>query len=103
MTPARVVITRTSDEDARERQVVLSIDGENVATLMFGGTVTRELAPGHHRLRAHNTLFWKTVDFELQAGETATFSIVNRPGRGTFGMLSVLGARPLYLEVRREK
>ena len=101
MTPARVVVTRTSEEDAGERQVVLSIDGAKAATLMFGGTMTRELAPGPHRLRAHNTLVWKTIDFTLQPGETATFTVVNRPGRGTFGLLSVLGARPLYLELRR--
>lgn len=103
MTPASVVIARTSDDDARERQVVLSIDGEKVATLMFGGTIRREIEPGKHRLRAHNTLVWKTVDFEVQPGETAAFTVVNRPGRGTFGLLSLIGARPLYVEVRRDR
>ncbi len=102
MNPTRLVIARTSDEDARERQVVVSIDGQKAATLMFGGTFTREVAPGTHRLRAHNTLVWKTVDFDVKPGETAAFTVVNRPGRGTFGLLSVLGARPLYVEVRRE-
>jgi hypothetical protein len=102
MSPARVTIARTSDEDARERQVVVSIDGEKVATLLFGGTITRELPPGPHRLRAHNTLVWKTVDFDLEPGEDAAFTVVNRPGRGTFGLLSLLGARPLYVDVRRE-
>lgn len=102
MTAARVVIARTSDDDARERQVVLSLDGRKIATLMFGGTITRELEPGPHRLRAHNTLVWKTVDFDVQPGETAVFTVVNRPGRGTFGLLSLIGARPLYVEVRRD-
>lgn len=102
MTPARVAIARTSDDDARERQIVLSIDGATVATLLFGGTVTREIAPGRHRLRAHNTLVWKTVEFDVAAGETASFTVVNRPGRGTFGLLSLIGARPLYVEVRRD-
>jgi hypothetical protein len=102
MTAARVVVARKSDEDARDRQVVVSIDGKPLATLMFGQTAARELEPGPHRLRAHNTLVWKTVDFELQPGETAQFSVINRPGRGTFGLLSLLGARPLYLDVRRD-
>lgn len=102
MTAARVTIARRDGEDARERQVVVAIDGETVATLMFGGSITREVAPGRHRLRAHNTLVWKTLDFEVQAGESATFTVVNRPGRGTFGLLSLLGARPLYLDLRRE-
>ena len=103
MSTARVTIARTSDEDARERQVIVSIDGARVATLMFGGTVTRELEPGAHRLRAHNTLVWKTLDFDLQPGEHASFTVVNRQGRGTFGMLSILGARPLYLDLRRDE
>jgi len=101
MTSARVVVARTSDDDARERQVVLSLDGRKIATLMFGGTMTRELEPGPHRLRAHNTLVWKTVEFDVKPGETAVFTVVNRPGRGTFGLLSLIGARPLYVEVRR--
>lgn len=102
MTPARVTIRRRSDADARERQVVISIDGGKIATLMFGESVTRDLAPGAHRLRAHNTLVWKTLEFALQPGEDAVFTVVNRPGRGTFGLLSVLGARPLYLDLFRE-
>lgn len=102
MTSGRVTVTRRSDEDARERQVVVAIDGEKIATLMFGGAITRELAPGKHRLRAHNTLVWKTLEFDLAPGEHVAFSVINRPGRGTFGLLSVLGARPLYLDVQRE-
>lgn len=102
MTAARVTIARRDGEDARERQVVIALDGEKIATLMFGGSVTREVAPGRHRLRAHNTLVWKTLDFDVQPGDTAAFAVVNRPGRGTFGLLSLLGARPLYLDLRRE-
>ena len=102
MTGARVVIERRSDQDAQERQVVVAIDGKKVATLMFGETATSEVEPGRHRLRAHNTLLWKTVEFDVKSGETARFSVVNRPGRGTSGLLSLIGARPLYLEVRRD-
>ena len=100
--PCHITVRRTSPEDAQERQVVVSIDGARIATLMFGDVVTRDVEAGRHRLRAHNTLVWKTLDFEIAAGETARFSTVNRPGRGTFGLLSILGARPLYLELTRE-
>ena len=102
MTGARVTVSRVSAEDAQERQVVVSLDGKPLATLMFGDEVTREIEPGPHRLRAHNTLVWKTINFDVEAGATARFSIVNRPGGGTFGLLSILGARPLYLTVTRE-
>lgn len=103
MTPARVIIARNADEDARERQVVVSIDGQKIATLMYGDAITRDLPPGPHRLRAHNTLVWKTIDFVLEPGDTTSFTVVNRPGRGTFGLLSLIGARPLYLEIRRDR
>ena len=103
MEPGRITIARTSPDDARERQVVVSLDGRKLATLMFGGTFDTEVAPGRHRLRAHNTLVWKTLDFDIRAGETARFSIVNRPGRGTFGLLSILGARPLYVELTQDR
>ena len=83
--------------------MVVAIDGRRVATLMFGQTATTEVAPGRHRLRAHNTLVWKTVDFDVKSGETARFTVVNRPGRGTSGLLSLIGARPLYVEIRREQ
>ncbi len=45
MPAARVTITRNAPEDAQERQVVVSIDGKKVATLLFGGaylTLTRD-------------------------------------------------------------
>ena len=102
MTSARVTVSRAHDEDARERQVVVSLDGSKIATLMFGDVITRDVEPGRHRLRAHNTLMWRTIDFDVAAGATVRFTVINRPGRGTSGLLSILGARPLYLQVTRE-
>jgi hypothetical protein len=102
MSQARLTVSRTSPDDARERQVVVSLDGRKMATLLFGGTITRDIEPGPHRLRAHNTLVWKTLDFEIAPGDEARFTVVNRPGRGTTGLLSILGARPLYLELTRD-
>ena len=51
--------------------------------------------------KAYNTLVWKTLDFELKAGEHATFSVVNVPGKWTYSLLALLGAGPLYLEFDR--
>ena len=102
MTSARVRVTRSAPADAQERQVVVSIDGVKIATLMFGGTITHDVEPGRHRLRVHNTLVWKTAHFDVAEGETAGFSVVNRPGGSTNGLLTILGARPLYLELTRD-
>ena len=99
--PAAVTITRTSQEDFGSRQLVVSLDGEYVATMLWGDSITRELPPGRHRLRIHNTLVWKTVDFVLAPNEQIFFEAINRAGRGTYLMLFVIGVGPLYVTIRR--
>ena len=44
---------------------------------------------------------WKTIDFELKPGEQVFFEAINRTGPGTYVMLLILGAGPLYLTLRR--
>ena len=99
----RITVTRNDARDVQDRQVVVSLDGERLATLLYGKEVTREVAAGQHRLRAHNTLFWKTIDFDLAPGEHARFRAINRAGAGTFSMLGVLGVGPLFLTFEREQ
>ena len=86
----------------RIRQLVVSVDGEAVGTLMFGEACTAAIGPGSHRLRVHNTLVWKTVHFEAKPGEHVRFSAVNRAGFGTYSMIGLLGAGPLYVAILRE-
>ena len=102
MTGARVTVTRNAPGDAREREVVVSIDGRTLATLRYGGSFTADIEPGPHRLRVHNTLVWKTARFEAAPGDHARFTVINRPGGSTSGLLTILGARPLYLTLTRE-
>ena len=99
---ARVTVTRKNADDVRDRQIVVSIDGEKLATLLFGQEASREIAAGPHRLKAHNTLFWKTLDLELRPGEHARFVVINRAGSGTLSLLGILGVGPLYLTLERE-
>lgn len=98
---ARVTVHRTSAEDAKQRQVILSLDGERLATLLFGQRVTREIAPGWHRLRANNTLVWKTVVFEAVPGADIQFHIVNRAAPGMMWMVALLGAGPMFVSIER--
>ena len=98
-----ITVSRTSPDDVGVREIFVSVDGKEVAILAAGDTVTHELPAGPHRIRAHNTLFWKTHDVVLQPGEHARFTAVNRGGWGTFGFLMVLGAAPLYLTFERER
>ena len=99
---ARVTVTRKEADDVRDRQIVVSIDGEKLGTLLFGQEASREIAPGPHRVKAHNTLFWKNLDVDLQPGEHARFVVINRAGGGTLSLLGILGVGPLYLTFERE-
>jgi len=101
MQPSSVTVTRTSDEDFKERQLVIWIDGEKLGDLMFGHAFSRDVAPGPHTLRVSNTLVWKTVAFDVKPGEQVRFEVVNRPGKLTYPMLVLLGAGPLYVTIKR--
>jgi hypothetical protein len=99
--PARVTVTRNLPIDVQQRQVYVSLDGQPWATLTFGQTATREIPPGAHVIRAHNTLVWKTLQFDAQPGEHVEFDIANRPGRFLLSALALLGVGPLFLTFQR--
>jgi hypothetical protein len=99
---SRVTVRRQSKEDIGWRQIYVSLDDERIAVLEAGQEITREVRPGKHRLRVHNTLFWKTCDFQLSMGEHVSFSTVNRAGFGTYSIAFFLGTNPLYLTLTRD-
>ena len=103
-TPAasQVTIERTAEADVQHRQIILSIDDQPFATLLFGKSETRSVAAGHHKLKAYNTLVWKTIEFDLAPGEHARFQVINRPGRWTYPLVALLGVGPIYLTIERK-
>lgn len=98
---SRLTITRSSTTDVQQRQVIVKLDGEPFATLLFGQTVTREIPPGPHRLRFDNTWVKKAVEFKVDDGEDEQFQVINRAGRFTWWMVGILGAGPMYLTIER--
>jgi len=96
-----VTLARTHPRDVGHRQVIVSIDGGPKVTLLYGESVTYELTPGSHHLRAHNTLVWKNVPFHVETGEHLEFLLINRASPLTLGFLAVLGVAPLFLSVHR--
>ncbi len=98
---AVLTVERRDPADVRIRQLVVSLDGEPFATLLFGEAASRPVPPGPHRLRVHNTLVWKNVPFDAAPGEQVRFRAVNRPGPGSMMLLALLGAGPLYVTVER--
>ena len=99
---ARLVLRRRSDRDARQRQVYASLDGEYLGMMVFGDQIVREIAPGHHLLKANNTLIWKSFPFEARPGEEVTISLVNYQPRGFMAMLAILGVGLLFLSIERD-
>ena len=97
----RLVVVRNSPDDVQQRQVVVSLDGAPLETLLFGESAAREIEPGRHRLKAHNTLVWKTLEFEARPGEEARFLVVNRAGLGSMTLVALLGVGPLYVTLER--
>ena len=100
---ASISVSRECDDDVGFREVFVQVDGKDIGMLRYGDSISHELPAGPHRIRAHNTLFWKTHDVVLQPGEHARFVAANRAGWGTFGLLMFLGAAPLYLTFERAR
>ena len=100
---ATITVRRQSRQDVGYREIYVSLDDKELAILKHGDEVTREIAPGQHRLKAHNTLFKKAIDFSITVGEHASFIAINRAGFGTYSVLAFfLGGGPLYLTFERE-
>ena len=98
---ATITIERTASDDAGIREIYVVLDGQPMAMLHHGETASGHVVPGPHRLQVHNTLFWKTEELTLQAGEHAIFVAANRTGWGTLALLALTGVGPLYLTFER--
>jgi hypothetical protein len=96
---ASLMIVRDHPQDIQDRPVYLWIDGEKWdRVLKYGTTFTRELAPGHHTIKAHNTLFSHTVEFDAAPGETVRYRCENGLTGGGAMMILMMGVA--YLRVR---
>ena len=99
-TQTRLTIHRTSEQDVQQRQVIFSLDGQRITQLLYGQTFTCEISPGTHKLRANNTLVWKTVEFLAPAGTHVHFTCINYAPRGMIYMLATFGVSPLFLALK---
>jgi len=96
-----VTVCRTHRRDIGHRQIFVRIDGGPQVALRFGQSFTLEVQPGRHQLRAHNTLFWRTVTFHVEPGEHLEFLMINKGGPITLGIAAILGAAPVFLKIER--
>lgn len=100
--PVHLVITRNHPKDVQDRPVYLWIDGEKWdGALRYGKTFERDLPPGHHKVRAHNTLFGDTVEFDAKEGETVRYQCENGLTGGGMAMILMMGVAYLKVKLRR--
>lgn len=100
--PARLTVSRTADDDLQDRQVYLYLDGEDWATIYYGQTITKEIPPGRHVLKANNTLVRKSVEFDVRPGQHVRFRCINRPHWSLMLFMAVLGAAIVTVVLERE-
>ena len=96
-----ITFSRTHPSDCGQRQVFARLDGGEQVALLYGDIVTFEVNPGRHKLRVHNTLFWKNLEFTIEMGERLEFLMINRARWWTAGVVGVLGSAPLFLTVKQ--
>jgi len=97
-----LTVRRTAVDDVQDRQVYMSLDGEDWATLYYGKELTCEIAPGRHRLKANNTLVRRTVEFDVKPGEHVRYQCINRAHWTAMLFMAFLGAAVLTVKLVRE-
>ena len=96
-----ITFSRAHPSDCGHRQIFARLDGGEQVALVYGDIVTVEVDPGRHKLRVHNTLFWKNLQFSIEMGERLEFLMINRARWWTAGAVGVLGSAPLFLTVKQ--
>jgi hypothetical protein len=99
---AQLTVTRNSGSDFQDRQVYLYVDGELWGKVKYGRPVSREIPPGHHRVRAFNTLFSHTVEIDAVPGEHVRLRCSNGLGRGGWIMMMIWQVAALHVKLERE-
>ena len=98
---AQLTICRNSAADFQDRQVYLFVDDEPWGKVRYGKEISREIAPGRHRVRAFNTLFSHTIEVDALPGEHVRLRCTN--GMPTVGFLMMIFLHVTALRPRLER
>jgi hypothetical protein len=99
---ATLTVTRNSGSDFQDRQVFLYVDDELWGKVRYGRPVTREIPPGHHSVRAFNTLFSHTLEIDAVPGEHVRLKCCNGLARGGWIMMVIWQVAALRVKLERE-
>jgi hypothetical protein len=84
----------------QDRWVRIFIDDTPEEILRYGETLSREVAPGRHRIKAHNTLSSTAIELDLAAGQHQRIRCHNRVAKG--GVLMMLTTGFAFITVKLE-
>lgn len=99
---ATLTLTRNAPDDVQDRVVTFWLDGERWDILRYGQTLSRSVSPGHHRLKAHNTLVSTIFEFDARPGEHIRLRCANAITRGGALMMLIIGWAALRVRIERE-
>lgn len=80
----------------------LWLDDERWDVLRYGHMLTRPVSPGRHKVKAHNTLFGTTFEFEAKAGEHVRLRCVNGVVPGGALLMLLIGWAMLRVRIERD-
>jgi hypothetical protein len=96
-----LTIDRNSPDDAQQRQILVFLDGEQIAEVMYGESVTKEIAAGPHTLLVDNTWNKRSAQFDAADGAAVRFQVKNHSSRISEFLLMIFGAGPLKVSLER--
>jgi len=99
---ATLTVTRNGSGDFQDRQVYLYVDDELWGKVKYGRPVSREIPPGHHKVRAFNTLFSHTIEIDAIPGEHVRVKCTNGLARGGWIMMVIWQVAALSVKLERE-
>ena len=100
---AWLTMRRNSDDDTKERELYVSLDGKRLGILTYGDVATLAIPIGRHEVRVHNTLSVRTLRFHAEAGQHIRLRTANVPGKG-FAMWAIfVGAALMWTALEREE
>ena len=95
----QITIVRNSPEDTQTRQIIIYLDGENRGELMYGDSMTLDVAAGAHLLRVDNTWNRKDLAIVAKPGEDLQFVTKSSAGKFVWFLLGFLGAGPIHVSI----
>jgi hypothetical protein len=98
---AIVSIIRDTADDVQDRWIRVWIDGQPQEVLRYGMNWTREIPPGHHVIKASNTLSRDTYEFDAAPGEHVNLRCHNAIARGGFLTILMIGVGVIRVRLER--